>query len=64
MFTGCHELFELIPAISRFSAQRLKEEENQAPITSSLQHSDAFYTSTNACIRDWHQNQPHATDTD
>jgi hypothetical protein len=27
MFAGCHELFELIPATSRFAAQRLKEEQ-------------------------------------
>jgi len=63
MFAGCHELFELIPAISRFAAQRLKEEE-QAPTAASLSNSDAFYTSTHARIRDWQQGPPSATDAD
>jgi hypothetical protein len=63
MFAGCHELFELIPAISRFAAQRLKEEE-QASTAASLSDSDAFYTSTNARIRDWQQSPPSATNAD
>jgi hypothetical protein len=63
MFAGCHELFELIPAISRFAAQRLKEEE-QAPTAASLSDGDAFYTSTNARIRDWQQSPPRATNAD
>jgi hypothetical protein len=63
MFAGCHGLFELIPAISQHAARRLKEEE-QAPTAASLSDSDAFYTSTNARIRDWQQSPHGATNDD
>jgi hypothetical protein len=63
MFAGCHELFELIPAISRFAAQRLKEEE-EAPHAASLTSSDVFYTNTNNRIRDWQQSQPREISAD
>jgi hypothetical protein len=63
MFAGCHELFELIPAISRFAAQRLKEEE-QVPTAAGLSDDDTFYTSTNARLRDWQQSPQRTTNTD
>jgi hypothetical protein len=61
MFAGCHELFELIPAISRFAARRLKEEGTQASNATRLPESDSFYTSTSARIRNWQQGQPQST---
>jgi Fungal specific transcription factor domain len=63
MFAGCHELFELIPAISRFASQRLKEEE-QATTAASLPNSETFYASTNTRIHDWQQRQPDESKAD
>jgi Fungal specific transcription factor domain len=57
MFAGCHRLFQMIPAISRFAARQLEAEKDEAGNAERLLKSEAFYTSTKSRIRDWHQRE-------